>query len=290
MALDDARNRLYDTCQASGTIDVLDTAALVAGTAAQKANDNLPLPTDHTEPTLELAPMTGGFGNKVCGGVTTNSENEQNTLYAKAVTFFPNPNLNADGSLSTALPLPGGRTGDAIRGAQLFGELGCQSCHPAPLFTLDQFRVFLPVGFSIQPTRMREVNTPVLIPLREKCQDANRPTGTDGSTGFGVPTLRGIWDTFPLLLSGAAGFEAVGSEPVFNEPCMAGSDGCCTQLEGPINPDGIPVPEQHLELTSKDALRQMLPPPLAVAGSGHGTAIGLSSSELDALIAYLRSF
>jgi hypothetical protein len=221
---------------------------------------------------------------------TTNSENEQNTLYAKAVTFFPNPNLNADGSLSTAVPLPGDRTGDATRGAQLFGELGCQNCHPAPLFTLDQFRIFLPVGFSIQPTRMREVHTPVFIPLREKCQDANRPTGTDGSTGFGVPTLRGIWDTFPLLLSGAAGFEAVGSEPAFNEPCTPGSEGCCTQLKSPLNPDGIPVPEQHLKLTSKDAFREMLTPPLAVAGSGHGTAIGLPASDLDALIAYLRSF
>jgi YVTN family beta-propeller protein len=72
MALDDARNRLYVTCQGSGTIDVLDTAALVAGTAAEMAIVNLPLPTDLTVPTLEQAPMTGGFGNKVCGGVTTN--------------------------------------------------------------------------------------------------------------------------------------------------------------------------------------------------------------------------
>ena len=33
MALDDARGRLYVTCQGSGTVDVLDTAALAAGVA-----------------------------------------------------------------------------------------------------------------------------------------------------------------------------------------------------------------------------------------------------------------
>ena len=35
MALDDARSRLYVTCQGSGTVDVLDTAALVAGLPAE---------------------------------------------------------------------------------------------------------------------------------------------------------------------------------------------------------------------------------------------------------------
>jgi DNA-binding beta-propeller fold protein YncE len=221
--------------------------------------------------------------------LTSNSENQQNTLYAKAITFFPNPNLEPDGSLSMAVPLPGGATGDARRGAQLFGQLGCASCHPAPLFTIDQFRLFNPVGFSVQPLRMRETQTPVLIPLREKCQDAARPTGVDGSNGFGVPGLRGIWDTFPLLVSGAAGLAVVGPEPVFTPGCSPGSSGCCTQLQSPLNPSGTPVPEQHLTISTKDALRAVLTPPLAVPGSGHGATLVLSSSDLDALIAYLRS-
>jgi cytochrome c2 len=215
-------------------------------------------------------------------------ENQQNTLYAKAITFFPNPNLNADGSFSTAVPLPGGVTGDATLGGEIFDQLDCQSCHPEPLFTIDQFRAF-DVGTLGQPVRMREVGTPVGIPLRAKCQDFARPSGFDGSSGFTVPTLRGIWDTFPLLLSGSAGLTSVGPEPVFSGSCTSGSGGCCTQLASPLNPGGIAVPEQHLEVSTKDALRAVLTAPLAVPGTGHGSALALTPSELNALIAYLRS-
>jgi DNA-binding beta-propeller fold protein YncE len=220
--------------------------------------------------------------------LTSNSENQQNTLYAKAITFFPNPNLNPDGSFSTAVPLPGGVTGNAVNGEDLFDQLACTSCHPEPMFTLDQFRVFNPVGFSLQPVRMRDVQTPVLLPLRSNCQDGNRPAGVDGSNGFSTPTLRGIWDTFPLLMSGSAGLEVVGAEPVFGS-CTPGSGGCCTQLQSPITPAGNAVPEQHLEVSTKDALRAMLTAPLAVPSTGHGAALSLSAQELNDLIAYLRS-
>lgn len=87
---------------------------------------------------------------------------------------------------------------------------------------------------------MREVNTPIFIPLRAKCQDTQRPTGNDGSSGFTVPTLRGIWDTFPLLVSGSAGLGAFGAEPGFNPGCAPGSAGCCAELQSPLNPGGIP--------------------------------------------------
>jgi hypothetical protein len=135
---------------------------------------------------------------------------------------------------------------------------------------------------------MRDVATPVAIPLRALCQDFSRPPGFDGSSGFTVPTLRGIWDTFPLLLSGSAGLTFAGPEPSFS-PCTPGSAGCCSQLASPLNPGGITVPEQHLELSTKDALRAVLTPPLAVSGYGHGAALGLSPTELNDLIAYLRS-
>lgn len=220
--------------------------------------------------------------------LTSNTESRQNAVYAKAITFFPNPNLKPDGSFSTAVPLPGGGTGDAIRGAEVFDELACQSCHPEPLFTIDQLRNF-DVATLGAPVRMRDVLTPVLIPLREKCQDASRPAGFDGSSGFTVPTLRGVWDTFPLLLSGSAGLRAEGPEPVFAPGCTPGSAGCCAQLASPLNPGGTAVPPQHLELTTKDALRAVLTPPLAVPGTGHGAVLGLSQSDLNALIAYIRS-
>jgi DNA-binding beta-propeller fold protein YncE len=222
--------------------------------------------------------------------MTSNTENQDNTLYAKAITFFPNPNLNPDGSFSTSVALPGGGTGDAVRGEAVFQGLACARCHPEPLFTLDQFRVFNPSGFSsIQSVRMRDTGTPVLIPLRTRCQDGNRPTGADGSSGFGVPTLRGIWDTFPLLLSGSAGLQSVGSQPTFSPGCTSGASGCCTELRSPLNPGGTPVPEQHLAVGTKDAMRAVLTAPLAVPGTGHGAALGLPASDLDALIAYLRS-
>jgi hypothetical protein len=240
-------------------------------------------------PCIEVggSPFCFGSGGSECT-LTSDSENQQNALYAKAITFFPNPNLDSDGSLSTTVPLPGGITGDARRGGEVFDELACASCHPEPLFTIDQLR-----GFDItslgQPVRMRNVGTPVFIPLRAHCQDGNRPSGFDGSQGFTVPTLRGIWDTFPLLVSGAAGLGAVGSEPAFSPSCTPGSAGCCAELQSPLNPGGIAVPPQHLEVTTKDPIRALLTPPLAVPGTGHGTALALSPSDLDALIAYLRS-
>ena len=222
--------------------------------------------------------------------MTSNSENQQNTVYAKAITFFPNPNLNPDGSFSTTVPLPGGGTGDAVHGEQIFDQLACATCHPDPMFTIDQFRVFSPSGFgSIQSVRLREAGTPVLIPLRQKCQDGNRPTGVDGSHGFEVPTLRGIWDTFPLLLSGSAGLQSVGTEPAFSPSCTTGASGCCAELRSPLNPGGTTVPEEHLGVSTKDAMRAVLTPPLAMPGSAHGAALGLSANDLDALIAYLRS-
>jgi YVTN family beta-propeller protein len=240
-------------------------------------------------PCVEIfgVPFCSGSGGTECTQ-TSDEENLQNALYAKAITFFPNPNLSSDGSFSSTVPLPGGMTGDALRGADVFDALACQSCHPEPLFTIDQLRS-LDAATLGQPVRMREVGTPVFIPLRAKCQDAVRPTGTDGSAGFTVPTLRGIWDTFPLLLSGAAGLDAIGPEPVFSVGCAPGSAGCCAELQSPINPGGIPVPPQHLAVTTKDAIRAVLTAPLAVPGSGHGAALGLSPSDLNALIAYIRS-
>jgi DNA-binding beta-propeller fold protein YncE len=70
-------------------------------------------------PCIEIGGNPFCFGGGTCT-ITSDSENRQNALYAKAITFFPNPNLNPDGSFSTAVPLPGGVTGDAVRGAQVF--------------------------------------------------------------------------------------------------------------------------------------------------------------------------
>lgn len=238
-------------------------------------------------PCIEINGTPFCFNGGTCT-VTSDSENQQNAAYAKAITFFPNPNLNPDGSFSTAVPLPGGGTGDAVLGGQLFDALACGTCHPEPMFTIDQLRAFDSSTLG-QPLRMRETGTPVFIPLRSKCQDGSRPTGVDGSAGFTVPTLRGTWDTFPLLLSGSAGLGAVGPEPAFSPTCTPGGAGCCAELRSPLNPAGTSFAGQHLALTTKDAMRAVLTPPLAVPGTGHGAALGLSPTDLDALIAYMRS-
>ena len=62
-----------------------------------------------------------------------------------------------------------------------------------------------------------------------------------------------------------------------------------THLKSPTHPGGIAVPAQHLTVTTKDALRAVLTPPLAVPGTGHGAALALSAGDLNALIAYIRS-
>ena len=49
------------------------------------------------------------------------------------------------------------------------------------------------------------------------------------------------------------------------------------------------MPAQHLAVTTKDPIRALLTPPLAVPGTGHGTALALSVDDLNALIAYIRS-
>jgi hypothetical protein len=81
----------------------------------------------------------------------------------------------------------------------------------------------------------------------------------------------------------------VGTEPAFTPSCTTGTNGCCAELRSPLNPGGTTVPEEHLAVSTKDAMRAVLTPPLAMPGSAHGAALGLSASDLDALIAYLRS-
>jgi hypothetical protein len=181
---------------------------------------------------------------------------------------------------ATTVPLPGGGSGNAVRGEAVFDQLACASYHPEPLFTLDLFRLFNLNGFStVQSVRMREVGTPVILPLRTRCQDANRPTGADGSLGFGVPTLRGIWDTFPLLVSGSAGLQAVGSEPTFTGSCTNGSSGCCTQLRSPLNPGGTSVPATARPSASRPAISTPCSPTCA-RSRGRGGSVGGEGIEL----------
>lgn len=55
--------------------------------------------------------------------------------------------------------------------------------------------------------RFYDVGTPITLPIREAMQDTRRYP-------LPAPSLAGVWDNFPLLHSGAAGFSAIDGEQV----------------------------------------------------------------------------
>lgn len=94
----------------------------------------------------------------------TDADVDALTAYLKTLTFRPNPNRAADGSLTPA----------ARRGETVFTEKGCVSCHSAPLYTTPKVYT---VGLE-QPD--------------------------DVYQGFNPPTLRGVYARSPYLHDGRA--------------------------------------------------------------------------------------
>src|SRR5581483_4979722 len=126
---------------------------------------------------------------------STAEETATLTEYQAAITALPNPYLGANGALPDAITLPDGKSGDPRHGRAIFeGAGGCATrlCHAPPQFTVDQFA-------DVRGTNS-DVGTPMTQPLRPEMQEAKRE-------GLGVPSLIGVWDTFPLLASGAGGLE-----------------------------------------------------------------------------------
>lgn len=114
------------------------------------------------------------------------------TTFTSEVTLLPNPNLGADGAPAAHLPLPWGGTGEPEEGEAVFTRLGCEHCHAPPLFTLDQ-------DGATRGTYL-DVGTPHALPIHPEWQE-------ETNAAFGVPSLLGSWDVFPMLTSGAAGFD-----------------------------------------------------------------------------------
>ncbi len=181
-----------------------------------------------------------GSRNRLHNPDLTNQEVSALTLYSETIATLPNPFVGTDGAPTKVLELPDGATGRTENGMRLFeGKALCAQCHPAPLFTTDQDNA----------TRGQYINvgTPSALPLRVEMQNLF-------NKGFAPPSLLGSWDIFPMLTSGAAGFD--------------------------VRPDG------SVGVSTRFPLRAVVErygePP-------HGNAAVLTADERNDLLAYLLS-
>jgi DNA-binding beta-propeller fold protein YncE len=182
--------------------------------------------------------------NRFQNPVPTDDEISAATEMTGTFALLPNPFFGPDGTLPAALELPDGKTGNPRAGLALFeGKAGCaeERCHPPPHFTGDQ----------TPATRgsLHKLGTPMALQLRPELQDLEKDFGQP------PPSLAGVWDQFPLFLSGAGGNEVL--------------------------PDGT------VSATTAFALRAIFTVP-AWRGK-HGQTQTLSSQELDDLLAYLMT-
>jgi hypothetical protein len=133
-----------------------------------------------------------GSRNRYQNPSMSDSEIRELALFTSEIPTPPNPFVEDDGSLPASLVLPDGERGDPSAGIKVFfGKARCQTCHPGPLFTSDES----PHGRG----RYVPVGTPDRFPLRTDMQDEVSPD-------FPAQSLNGIWDLFPLLTTGTAGF------------------------------------------------------------------------------------
>lgn len=176
-----------------------------------------------------------GSRNRFQNPKLTDAEVEALTLFTSLLPVPPNPYRDEHGAPPETLTLPDGRTGRPAEGRAIFeGKGGCVACHPAPLYTLDQD----------PETRGQylDVGTPLALPLRLDEQDL-RP-------GAAPPSLVGAWDVWPLLTSGAGGYE---------------------------------VKDGRLVVGSRFPLRAVI----ETSGPQHGDSRALSPQEQDDLLAFL---
>lgn len=179
--------------------------------------------------------------NRYENPVPTRLEKRALTLYSTLFPTPPNPYRGPRGERPETLALPDGGSGRPAEGRRIFhGKGACASaqCHPPPHYTADQN----PATRGL----LHHVGTPLALGLRPELQDM------EPDYGWPPAPLVGVWDYFPLLMSGAGGFEVV---------------------------DGATIEARH-----PFALRRVLQGSLART---HGEAAGLTEEELNDLIAFL---
>ncbi|EAU67035.1 hypothetical protein [Stigmatella aurantiaca] len=168
-------------------------------TTARGSRDTPPYFTPASTRSLAETVLTVGNRNRYFNPELTGGEVEALTLFTALIPLLPNPFVGEDGAPPETLVLPDGRTGRPGAGRTLFeGKAGCEACHPAPLFTLDQ-----------EPAtrgRFQEAGTPLALPLRLEQQEQ--------VPGAAPPALVGAWDVWPMLTSAAVGYEVSGDRLV----------------------------------------------------------------------------
>lgn len=173
----------------------------------------------------------------------TPAEISRGTEFVGAIAAPPNPFYRRDGALPDRLVIPEVLDGSPVKGLALFeGKAGCaqRECHPPPMFTADQS--------NDTRGRLDQLGTPLALMLRPDLQDLEKNWGQP------PPSLVGVWDQFPLFLSGAGGNQ--------------------------VQPDGT------ISATTAFALRVIFRNP---EWKGHGSKAPLSDTELDDLLAYLMT-
>ena len=124
--------------------------------------------------------------------------------YTSLLTFLPNPFLSRDGSLPEKIAVTQEHSGSPSTGRLLFKKLGCATsgCHPPPQFSGD--------ADLATRGRLFNVGTPLALPLRTQLQDMD-------PYDMPPPSLHGVWDNWPLLMSGAAGYKVEGGQLVVSD-------------------------------------------------------------------------
>ncbi|MCC7381226.1 MAG: MtsA protein [Deltaproteobacteria bacterium] len=206
----------------------------------RSAHDSAPFFTPASLPSLAATAKIVLRRNRFNNPPPTRAEVSALTEYTLGLVSPPNPFRSPSGGLPRQLELPDGKVGDAVSGLRIFeGKGACAECHPAPHYTLDQD--------PMTRGRLFEVGTPLMLPLRLELQDQRRQ-------GVPPPSLVGLWDNFPLLYSGAGGFDAT--------------------------PDGRVIAAHPFAARRVLELRGKQP---------HGQVAQLTDEEIDDLLAFLQS-
>jgi DNA-binding beta-propeller fold protein YncE len=194
-----------DTCHVEGhTGGILFSKGhpirIYRSTGLRDARDQPPYFNPATTNTLEETARHVGSRNRFQKPQMTAEEAKELGRYSSEISTPPNPFVGEDGAPVKELVLPDGAKGHPLEGLALFeGKASCKSCHPAPIFTTDQW--------ASTRGRYLAVGTPEFFPLRQELQDAH-------PRGYPPPTLLGVWDMFPLLGSGTGGLGVQGDQVV----------------------------------------------------------------------------